>query len=247
MLLAVAVAAAGCGSGGGGRPPLVVSAAASLERAFTAYGDEFRTAGVRLSFGGSDQLAAQIEQGARPDVFAAANTALPQALHARGLAGPPVVFATNRLVIAVPAGSTAVRSLADLERPGVKVVAGSPAVPVGAYTREVLARLGPARARAILANVRSEEPDVAGVVAKLVAGAADAGFVYATDVRAASGRLREIELPRALRPKVAYGVAIVRGAAHPGAARAFVAGLLRGDGARALRAAGFGPPPRGSR
>ena len=37
---------------------------------------------------------------------------------------------------------------------------------------------------AILANVRSNEPDVAGVVGKVAQGAVDAGFVYVTDVRA---------------------------------------------------------------
>ena len=51
-------------------------------------------------------------------------------------------------------------------------------MPIGAYTREVLGRLGRAERAAILANVRSNEPDVAGVVGKLTQGAVDAGFVY---------------------------------------------------------------------
>jgi molybdate transport system substrate-binding protein len=125
----------------------------------------------------------------------------------------------------------------------VRIAAGAAAVPVGAYTREVLARLPAAERRAIEANIRSSEPDVGGVVGKLTQGAVDAGFVYVTDVVAAGDRLRPIALPEALRPTVAYGVAVVKGAREPAAARAFVAGLLHGTGEAALREAGFEPPP----
>jgi molybdate transport system substrate-binding protein len=244
VLAAALGVAGGCGGGSEatGRTTLTVSAAASLKRAFTAYGEGFRAARVRLSFAGSDELAAQIRQGARPDVFAAANTKLPRRLFAERLVERPVVFARNRLVLAVPADGARARSLADLERPGTTLAVGAPSVPVGAYTRDVLGRLPPARRRAILDNVRSNEPDVGGVVGKLTQGAVDAGFVYASDVRAAGGRLRAIELPRRLRPQVAYGVAVIRGSDRRAEARAFVDGLVAGAGAGALRAAGFQPP-----
>lgn len=233
--------ASGGGSGGG---DLVVSAAASLTGAFTQYGSSFDGGRVRFSFAGSDELAAQIRQGVKPDVYAAANTRLPEALHRAGLVGRPVVFAGNRLVLAVPVAGARVRGLADLSKPGVTIVIGAASVPVGAYTRAVLARLGAARADAILAHVRSEEPDVKGIVGKLAQGAVDAGFVYVTDVDAAKGKLHGIELPAALRPQVAYSAAVVTGAPHAAAARRFLAGLLHGRGATALRAAGFEPPRR---
>lgn len=240
-LVAGALLLAGCGSGSSSGT-LTVSAAASLTRAFTAYAASIHTARVRYAFAGSDLLAAQIRQGVRPDVFASANTTLPQALYGAGLVERPVVFARNRLVIAVPAGSHRVASAADLTRPGVKLVIGSASVPVGNYARTVLARLPPAQSRATLRNVVSEEPDVTGVVGKLIQGAADAGFLYMTDVDAAKGRLRAIALPAPLSPQVAYGVAVVRGTSHAAAARAFVDGLLRGAGRRALSDAGFEAP-----
>ncbi len=249
-LLAVlaATVAAGCGgsdSGGRDEPPrLTVSAAASLKGAFSAYAENFSDAQARFSFGGSDELAAQIRKGVRPDVFAAANTKLPDQLFAEGKVGRPIVFAGNRLVLAVPAGSSRVRRLQDLARPGIKLAVGSAAVPVGAYTRQLLARLPGDQAEAILANVRSNEPDVKGVVGKLSQGAADAGFVYATDVAAAGGKVAAIELPEALRPSVSYGIAVVRGAKQPRQARTFIRGLTSGAGARAMRNAGFEPPPR---
>jgi len=246
-LVAVAVLAlAGCGddrdASGAGGPALTVSAASSLKAAFTAYGHAFGQASTRFSFAGSDELAAQIERGVRPDVFAAANTTLPRQLYERGRVERPVVFARNRLVLAVRRGGD-VRALADLERAGVTLAVGSPSVPIGAYTRTVLGRLPAARRRAILANVRSQEPDVSGVVGKLTQGAVDAGFVYRSDVRGADAEVEAIELPEALQPSVAYGAAVVKGSEHASEARAFVDGLLGGAGRRALADAGFEPPP----
>jgi molybdate transport system substrate-binding protein len=234
--------AAGSASSAAAKPDLTVSAASSLKAAFTAYGQQFAQASVRYSFAGSDVLAAQIEQGLKPDVFASANTKLPKLLYARGLVSKPVTFAANRLVIAVPAGSPKVKSLSDLERPGVTVAIGSAAVPIGSYTRKVLAKLGPASAR-ILANVRSEEPDVTGIVGKLTQGAVDAGFTYLTDVRATKGALKAIAIPASLQPVVAYGVAIIKGDPHAAQAQAFISGLLSGPGQTDLISAGFLPPP----
>jgi molybdate transport system substrate-binding protein len=237
VAVVTALAVAGCG-GGSGDKQLTVSAASSLKQALPQYQPK-----VRYSFAGSDELAAQIRAGARPDVFAAANTKLPQALFADGLVEKPVVFAGNRLVLAVPAKGGKVGSIADLEKPGVTIAAGSPSVPVGGYTRDVLGRLPAAHSKRIEANIRSNEPDVAGVVGKLTQGAVDAGFVYATDVRSTDGRLRAIELPAALEPRVAYGAAVVKGTMHHADAAKFVSGLLSGDGRAALARAGFEPPP----
>ena len=240
LLTAAAIATSGCGSDDDSGGELLVSAATSLKTAFTSYGEQFDAADVQFSFAGSDELAAQIRSGAKPDVFASANTKLPDALFADGLVEKPQVFASNRLVLAVPAGATKVRSLDDLSAGGVSIAIGSPSVPIGAYTRKVLGRLDGAARAGILANVRSNEPDVGGIAAKLGQQAVDAGFLYVTDVKASSGRLKAIDLPAALQPGVDYGVAIVKGAPHREAARAFVAGLLKGAGADALQAAGFG-------
>jgi molybdate transport system substrate-binding protein len=249
---ALALAPAGCGSNDDNSStspasspgPLVVSAAASLQKAFTEYGRQFDGGRVRFSFAGSDELAAQIRQGVKPDVFASANTKLPDQLFAAGLVKKATVFAGNRLVLAVPARSAKVTSLAGVEQPGVKLAIGSPSVPIGSYTHMVLDRLPAAARKKILANVRSEEPDVKGIVGKLTQGAVDAGFVYITDVKATKGKLKAIELPAKLKPSAAYGVAVVKGAKHPGDAGKFIAGLVNGRGQSALRAAGFEPPPK---
>jgi molybdate transport system substrate-binding protein len=243
-VLAAACALTLSGCGGSGDDSLTVSAAASLKTALTQYGKEFEDAKTRFSFAGSDELAAQIRKGAKPDVFASASTKLPDELYDEGLVERPVTFAGNRLVLAVPASSDAgIASLQDIERAGTTLAIGSEAVPVGSYTRTVLSKLPESESSAILENVRTQEPDVAGIVGKLTQGAVDAGFVYVSDVRATGGKLKAIELPEALQPTVAYGVAVVKGAKNEDAAKAFVDGLLDGDGKQALDDAGFEPPP----
>ena len=222
----------------------MVSAASSMTEALEKCAAEFdgaENAEVRLSLAGSDELAAQIRQGARVDVFAAANTRLPDDLHADGLLDRPVEFATNELVLALPKGSD-IDSIGDLTREGTKIVIGSESVPIGIYTRETLAKLPPNREKAILANVRSNEPDVNGIVGKLTQGAADAGFVYASDVEAAGEALRAIELDPKLEPTAVYGAGVVEAAKQPAAAEAFVDDLLAGGCHEALLAAGFGEP-----
>ncbi|HEX3511330.1 MAG TPA: molybdate ABC transporter substrate-binding protein [Solirubrobacteraceae bacterium] len=238
--LACAGAASGCG---GGKPALEVSAAASLRKAFGQYGGQVRDAEVRYSFAGSDALAAQIEEGARPDVFASANTELPAQLYARHLVEPPVEFASNVLVLAVPAGSK-IAGVEALTRPGVTIAVGSASVPIGSYTDAALSRLPTAQRRRLEANIRDREPDVTGIVGKLVTGAVDAGFVYRTDALATGGALRAIPLPPSLQPRVDYAAAVVRGSPHQASARAFIEGLLRGAGQADLRQDGFLPPSR---
>jgi molybdate transport system substrate-binding protein len=247
LLAVLAVAAAflvgitGCGGSSDNSDQLVVSAAASLDTAFHDYSDG---AGIdaKMSFAGSDELAAQIRQGVKPDVYAAANTTLPDQLHKEGLVSTPTVFATNTLVLAVPADSQ-IDSLDDITKPGTTIVMGDPTVPVGSYTREVLGKLPPNQREAIYDNVRSEEPDVSSISGKLTQGAADSGFVYVTDVTASDGQLKAIQLPADLQPNVAYAAAVVTGAKNPEGARKFIDGLLSGDGATALKEAGFKPPP----
>jgi molybdate transport system substrate-binding protein len=241
VAVALAVLLAGCGGDDEESPRLVVSAASSMTEPLTNCARDFEGATVRLSFAGSDELAGQIRQGVKPDVFAAANTALPEALHADDLLSEPVEFATNRLVIAVPRGSD-VRETADLRRQGMKLAIGSESVPVGVYTRQVLDRLPNGEGELILGNVRSNEPDVKGIVGKLVQEAVDAGFVYATDVTAAGEKLEAIPLPPVVEPDVTYAAGVVRGAEQPALAREFVDGLRDGPCADALTEAGFGAP-----
>ncbi len=232
-LLALAAGLTGCTGGESGE--LTVYAAASLREVFPRIAPE-----ARFSFGGSDELAVQIREGAPADVYAAASPDPPRELAAERLVEAPVVFATNRLVLVVPRGNPArIRSVGDLAGGQIRLVVGTPGVPVGDYTRRALAALGRLD---VLERVVSEESDVAGIVGKVALGEADAGFAYATDATPVAEDVEVVELPRAAQPEVEYAIAVVRGSEDESEARAFVERVLGPAGREALQEAGFGTP-----
>jgi molybdate transport system substrate-binding protein len=217
---------------------ITVFAAASLTNVFVRIGGA-----QRYDFAGSDQLALQIRQGAPADVFAAASPKYTQLLYRDGLVEKPAVFATNKLIVLVPRSNPAkIRSVYDLRRPGVKVVIGDSTVPIGAYTRQILDRLG--ITAAVAKNVVSQETDVKGIVSKVAFGEADAGFVYRTDARAVVSSTRSIALPARAQPPIRYELAVVNASKHRTAAKAFVAKVLAKRGRLLLARAGFGLPKR---
>ena len=217
---------------------LTVFAAASLTEVLPTI-----DARPRYGFAGSDTLAAQIAQGAPADVFVAASPKYPEQLYEQGLVQKPIPFATNTLVLVVPRSNPAgIRTVDDLAKPGVKVVIGDPSVPVGAYTRTVLANLG--ISAPVMKNVVSQETDVRSVLAKVALGEADAGFVYVTDARTVKGKVKAIALRESAQPHVVYEAAVVKGTKHLQAAYRYVTRLIRPPAQRALAAAGFGHRPK---
>jgi molybdate transport system substrate-binding protein len=212
-----------------------VFAAASLTEVFQEIAPN-----ARFNFAGSDELATQIREGAPVDVYAAASPRHPDELFEEGLLEEPRIFATNRLVLIVPADNPAgIESVEDLAADGVKLVVGAEGVPVGDYTRAVLENMG---MTGVLDNVASNEEDVKGVVGKITSGAADAGFVYATDATAAGDDVEAIELPEAAQAAVQYPIAVVAGSENAGAAQGFVDLVLGENGREALATAGFALP-----
>ncbi len=259
-LLLVAALPAGRAAAAPRPETLQVFAAASLTEAFEELGRLLQAKhpglGIRLNLAGSQQLATQVEQGAPADVFASADERWMRRLADAGLlATAPRTFAENRLVVVVPFANPArIDRLQDLARPGVKLVLGAEAVPVGRYGRQVLTNLasdpafGAAFATHALANVVSEEENVKSVLAKVRLGEADAGVVYASDVTPAMAlAVRTLEVPAAANVAARYPVAIVRGAKAPKAARAFVALLFSAEGRAVLARHGFAPPAGGTK
>ena len=214
---------------------LTIFAAASLTTVFPQIAPH-----DLYSFAGSNMLAAQIQQGAPADVFASANTKLPQQLYDQGLVEKPVVFTRNELILIVPKSNPAgIHNVYDLRKPGVKLVVGAVGVPVGDYTRVVLHNLN---ADDVLNNVVSEETDVREVLAKVALGEADAGFVYLTDARTVRGKVATIGIRWSAQPIVEYAATVVKSSTHLAAARSFVRSLLGKAAQAKLRAAGFLAP-----
>ncbi len=237
------------------RVTLTVFAAASLSDAFTEIGQAFEAAqpGVKVvfNFAGSQQLRTQLEQGAQADVFVSADVREMDAAIAAGLvvSGTQVVFVHNQLTVILPKDNPGhVEHLADLARPGLKLVLAAENVPVGAYTRQALDRMAadpafPAGFKAaVLANLVSSEDNVKQVVAKVSLGDADAGIVYISDVTpAVAVRVTTLPIPDRYNITATYLIAPLHHSSQPVLAAEFVAIVLSPAGQAALRHWGFLP------
>jgi molybdate transport system substrate-binding protein len=257
ILVAAAIAAAGCGgsSGSSGSSAgsssggtLTVDAAASLTNAFMALARTFHQQHpgwkVVNNFAGTDQLAAQVEQGQEADVFAGASPTYPEQLRQKNLLGPTVNFATNTLVIAVPAANPAgITNVNQLVSKQPKLVIGDPAVPIGAYTIEVLGNLGIKKSQL---NVVSEEADVTSILAKITTGAADAGFVYVTDALGAGSQVKQVMLPKKANATAIYPIGVLKSSKNTQAAQWWINLVTGPTGQAELKKLGFGAPPSSS-
>jgi molybdate transport system substrate-binding protein len=228
---------------------VVVFAAASLTETFgsikTAFEMENPGTQVALNMAGSQTLRLQVEQGAEADVLAFANEKQLQPLVDQQLAAPPVIFAENRMVIITPPDNPGrIHSVADLARPGVKLILAGEEVPAGGYAREVLERLGQDAELGetyptdVLRNLVSDEENVKLVAAKVQLGEADAGIVYLSD---ATPELRIVEIPAPYNIVARYPISIVTNSQSGDMAERFVAFTLSTRGQRLLAEHGFQP------
>jgi molybdate transport system substrate-binding protein len=222
--------------------PLRIFAAGSLRPAFDRLVAEAPQT-LAMTYANARDLAERIGAGEPADVFASASAEHPRRLHAAGLLEAPRAFATNRLVVAVPRSSPA-RDAGVLAAAGTRVAIEVAGVPLGDYTRAMLARAGAAFAERAMANVVAEEEIVDAVAARVLAGDADAAVLYATDVAARAPALRAIEIPAAAAVAVTLVAAVTTATSDRARALAWVEALAAAPATLAiLRAAGFGPPP----
>jgi len=201
---------------------------------------------VAVSTDSSAALATQIEQGAPADVFLSADMTNARRLVDAGLvAGDVVVFAGNLLTIIVPEGNPArLASPADLARPGIKVVAAGDEVPISRYAAQLVENLARQSgypgdfAAGYAANIVSREDSVAGAVAKIELGEADAGIVYVTDA-AASGKVDMLAVPTAANVTVTYGGVVIDRGSGDAAGATFLEWLVGPSGQDILASFGF--------
>jgi molybdate transport system substrate-binding protein len=228
---------------------LTVFAASSLRDGFTALSSTFKTAHpgveVTFNFAGSQELRAQIEQGAPADVLASADSKHMETLLAASRVLTPVLFTRNEPVVIVARESAPqVHGIADL--PALeRIVLGAAEVPIGRYTQQILERatatLGGDFRQRVEARVVSRELNVRQVLSKVSLGEAQAGIVYRTDARSAKDAVITIPIPKELNVIAEYPIAIVAGAGHPRLARAWLELVTSSAGQRALAESGFLP------
>ena len=241
---------------------LTLWGADSLNGALGTVAKDFTAAGnpaVTTNFAPSGTLRQRIEHGARPDLFASADTENPLALEHAGLAGPVVDFASNRIVAVAKPGLkvTSETLLTTLLNPAVTIGMSTPkSDPLGNYTEQVFAKadaLMPgatakldAKAKHLMGGPTS--PKVPAGQNKIVyfiakTHQAELFLAYSSMARAAleaAPDLQEIELPTSLAMSVEFGLTILKGA-DPGT-DALERYILSPAGQAVLAKDGFGPP-----
>jgi molybdate transport system substrate-binding protein len=221
---------------------VTVFAAASLTESFTAIKEDFEKKypdiTVKLNFDSSSNLAAQIQQGAPAAMFASADEVnLQKTIDSGDVVPPPVVFARNRLVIAVEKGNpTKIKRLADLDREGLIVTLCADQVPCGKYAAEAFAKAGADVSPA------SKEENAKAALSKVSLGEADAAVVYVTDVEAARDSVSGVRIPDRHNVIATYPAGVVKDNPNRVAAKAWVQ-FLDSTKARAIfEKLGFLPP-----
>lgn len=221
---------------------VVVFAASSLTEAFTEIGGAFEAvnpdANVTFNFAGSGDLVTQITEGAPADVFASADDSnMTKLTDAGAAAGDPVTIAKNTFEIIVEKGNPkGITGLADLAEADLIVVLCADTVPCGKGAAKVLENAG------VTVTPKSLEDKVKGVVTKVVAGEADAGIVYLTDVEAGGEDVAGVQIPADVNVITNSPIVVTKDAPNPGAAHAFVDFVATGAGRAILAKYGFLAP-----
>jgi molybdate transport system substrate-binding protein len=233
---------------------IVIFAASSLTDVFQDMANAFQQANpnakVTFNFGASSQLATQLAQGARADVFASADqTQMDNARKSDAVVGQDRVFARNRLVVITPRDNPKqIMAVKDLANDGVKFVTAQTSVPIGQYTAQMLDKAaadptyGSDFKSKVEANTVSKEDNVRQVVSKVQLGEADAAVVYSTDATPqVRDQLQLIQVPDPLQTLATYPIAVGKGANSAGG-EAFVSYVLGSEGQATLARWGFLPP-----
>ncbi|WP_030295411.1 molybdate ABC transporter substrate-binding protein [Streptomyces katrae] len=215
---------------------LTVLAASSLTDVFKTAGAAYEKAHpgtkITFSFAGSQELAAQVKQGAPADALVTADTKTMDGLKAE--TNDRSIIAKNRLVIAAGQGNPfKVDELKDLADSKIKVVLAAPEVPVGRYSKQIL------DAQKIEVKPVSQEPNVRAVLSKVELGEADAGLVYKTDTVKSGDKVSVVDIPDAENAVASYPAASLKASKNAEAAAAFVAWLNSPEAQKIFQDAGF--------
>ncbi len=188
-----------------------------------------------------------------PDVYAAGLKKVQAQIASGRLASPAVPYVTNDLTIMVPAGNPAhIAGLADLGKPDVRLVmpnpawegvarqiklalikAGGPALAHTVYVSKV------ADGRTILTHIHHRQTPLF-----LMQGLADAGVTWKSEAifqEQIGHPISHVDIPASQNVTAVYAAAVVRGAPHPRAGRAWIAFLRSPAAQRIFARYGFKP------
>jgi molybdate transport system substrate-binding protein len=218
-----------------------VFAAASLKEVINELSGSYAKMNPAVTFtrnyGGSGQLAKQIENGAPSDIFISANLEWMDYLKNRKLVDIASIgtFTYNTLVFAgTPGKASSMQELTRLE----KIAIGSPkSVPAGEYATEALRKAGidkQLEKKLVMAK------DVRECLMYADRGEVDGAFVYRTDaLQVAKNAKIMFTVPQDLYPRASYPLALTASGAKKPEAAAFIAFLKTSEAKAVLMKHGF--------
>jgi cytochrome c/ABC-type molybdate transport system substrate-binding protein len=173
----------------------------------------------------------------KPDVFAAGKLKVAMLIHKQMLKAPLVTYATNDLAIMVPAANPAhIKSLRDLGRAGVRLSMPNPKWE--GVARQIKLSLQKAGGKSLVAmvyhtKVRTGQTILTHIHHRqtplyLMQGLADAGVTWKSEAifqEQVGHPISFVPIAKAYNTRAIYAGAVVRGAAHPNAAREWLAFL----------------------
>ena len=240
---------------------VVVFAAASMTETLTRIAEQYRKVAPNVelvfTFESSGTLKTNIEQGADCDLFISAGQ---KQMNQLDLNADPAVNSSgldfvladsrcdlleNKVVLVVPEGNPkSINSFADLKdglvRGGILLAMGNEDVPVGQYTRKILAYYGLDEAEIANAGCITYGSNVKEVSSQVSEAAVDCGIVYQTD--AYSTGLTVVDTAgKDMCGQVIYPAAVLKTAKHPEEARAFLDYLKTPEAAAIFASVGFTP------
>jgi molybdate transport system substrate-binding protein len=222
-----------------------VSLKKPMDEAIAAFQASVPGEKLELEAAASGVIVSQVEHGAPVDLFLSASPVEMDRVAKSGrlAEGSRRAIATNRLVVVVRKGLAPPDAFDGLMDPRfARIAIGNPkTVPAGRYADQAIRKeelTGTIERRLVFGeNVRQ-------VLDYVVRGEADAGLVYATDVKLAGtdvdlGPVVDVKL----HDPVLYEAAIVKGEGTA-RAKAFLEFLTSPAGLEILAKNGFGPPPK---
>ncbi|MHB1302344.1 MAG: substrate-binding domain-containing protein [Acidiphilium sp.] len=190
---------------------------------------------------------------AKPDAYLAGLKKVKALISAGMLAGPPVAYATNDLTIMVPKDNPAhITGLKDFARKGVTLVMPNPAFE--GIARQIEAslkkaggdaletkvyRTGVKNGTTILTHIHHRQTPLF-----LMQGLADAGITWKSEAifqEQIGHPISHVDLPARYNTTAVYGGAIVKGAAHPAAAKAWLSFVQSPTAIKIFEHYGFKP------
>ena len=236
----LAAAAPACGVREKSPSSILFFAAASTQDAVREISTRFEAENqvpVTLNFAASSTLAQQILAGAGGDLFLSANVPWVKEVMTEGLASRRRDLLGNRLVVIAPSGSgLQLRNLSDLLDPRIArlSLADPESVPAGIYARDALRGLSLWQSLQFKV-VRGS--DVRQALFFVERGEAEAGIVYATDLRISEAVQPLLELDTASSRPIVYPLVLLK---SPGeAAKRFFEYLSSPESAEIFRRFGF--------